>query len=121
MQRVRNSETLSLETGFSNVSASARFAGEDSAWLFSKKIDLTVFLGSAVLSLLLLAIGWRLGILNGESPEWTWVSAVLLIDVAHVWSTSFRVYFDKAEFKRRVWLYAFFSVAGYVLSAALFL
>ncbi len=71
-------------------------------WLFSRNIDLTVFLGSAVLSLLLLAVGWQLGILNGESPEWTWVSAVLLIDVAHVWSTSFRVYFDVEEFKRRI-------------------
>src|SRR5205814_8364338 len=38
-------------------------------------------------SLVLLAVGWRIGILNGESPDWTWVSAVLLIDVSHVWST----------------------------------
>src|SRR5258707_14800445 len=74
-------------------------------WLFSQKIDLTVFLGSAVTALLLLAVGWQLGYLTGETPEWTWVSAVLFIDVAHVWSTSFRVYFDKAEFKRRFLVY----------------
>ena len=84
-------------------------------WLFSREIDLTVFLGSAVLSLLLLVVGWRLGILNGESPEWTWVGAVLFIDVAHVWSTSFRVYFDKAEFKRRFWLYLLVPIFGYAL------
>ena len=41
--------------------------------LFSREIDLSVFLGSALLSLLLLAVGWRLGVLNDESPEWTWV------------------------------------------------
>ena len=89
-------------------------------WLFSREIDLTVFLGSAVLSLLLLAVGWQLGILNGESPEWTWVSAVLFIDVAHVWSTSFRVYFDKEEFKRRFWLYLLVPVFGYAIGVALY-
>lgn len=89
-------------------------------WLFSPGIDLTVFLGSAIASLVLLAIGWRFGILNGESPDWTWISAVLLIDVAHVWSTSFRVYFDKAELKRRFWLYVLVPACGYALGVALY-
>ena len=80
-----------------------------------------MFLGSAVLSLLLLAAGWRLGILNEESPDWTWVSAVLFIDVAHVWSTSFRVYFDVEEFKRRFWLYLLVPVFGYAVGVALYL
>lgn len=91
-----------------------------SKWLFSREIDLSVFLGSAVVSLLLLAVGWQFGILNDESPDWTWVSAVLLIDVAHVWSTSFRVYFDAAEFKRRIWLYSLVPVFGYAVGVALY-
>jgi hypothetical protein len=70
--------------------------------------------------LLLLAVGWRLGILNDESPDWTWISAVLLIDVAHVWSTSFRVYFDTQEFKRRFWLYLLVPVFGYAFGVALY-
>lgn len=89
-------------------------------WLFSKKIDLTVFLGSACVSIALLAVGWQLGILNSESPEWTWVTAVLLIDVAHVWSTSFRVYFDVQELRRRLWLYLLVPVFGYALGVALY-
>lgn len=89
-------------------------------WLFSRNIDLSVFLGSAVVSLLLLAIGWQLGILNDDSPDWTWVTAVLLIDVAHVWSTSFRVYFDKHELKRRLWLYLLVPVIGYAVGVALY-
>ncbi|MBK7512140.1 MAG: hypothetical protein IPI76_07745 [Chloracidobacterium sp.] len=89
-------------------------------WLFSRNTDLAVFLGSAVLSLLLLAIGWQMGIVNSDSPEWTWVSAVLLIDVAHVWSTSFRVYFDKGEFKRRFWLYTLVPIFGYAFGVALY-
>src|ERR1035437_1158466 len=89
-------------------------------WLFSRDIDLAVFLGSAVASLLLLVVGWQVGILNGESPDWTWVSAVLLIDVAHVWSTSFRVYFDTRELKRRIWLYLLVPVFGYAVGVALY-
>lgn len=89
-------------------------------WLFSRNLDLTVFLGSAVVSLLLLAIGWQGGVLNDESPDWTWISAVLLIDVAHVWSTSFRVYFDKAEFKRRIWLYSLVPIGAYAIGVALY-
>ena len=89
-------------------------------WLFSAPVDLSVFLGSAVLSLVLLAIGWQFGFLNDDSPDWTWVSAVLLIDVAHVWSTSFRVYFDAAEFKRRVWLYTLVPIFGYAVGVALY-
>ncbi len=89
-------------------------------WLFSASVDLSVFLGSAVVSLVLLAVGWQLGILNDESPDWTWISAVLLIDVAHVWSTSFRVYFDAEEFKRRIWLYTLVPVFGYAVGIALY-
>jgi len=91
-----------------------------SKWLFSREVDLSVFLGSAIVSLLLLVFGWQIGILNDESPDWTWVTAVLLIDVAHVWSTSFRVYFDGEEFKRRVWLYSFVPIAGYAVGVALY-
>lgn len=89
-------------------------------WLFSKGTDLTVFLGSAVLSVALLAVGWHLGILDEDSPDWTWVTAVLLIDIAHVWSTAFRVYLDVGELKRRVWLYTMVPLAGYLVGVALY-
>ncbi|MCO6511306.1 MAG: hypothetical protein J5I65_11000 [Aridibacter famidurans] len=89
-------------------------------WLFSRPVDLSVFLGSALASLALLAIGWQLGILDGDTPDWTWISAILLIDVAHVWSTSFRVYFDSEEYKRRIWLYSLVPVIGYIVGVALY-
>ena len=89
-------------------------------WLFSAPVDLSVFLGSAAVSLVLLAVGWQLGILNEESPDWTWITAVLLIDVAHVWSTSFRVYFDAEEFRRRIWLYTLVPLSGYLVGVALY-
>lgn len=89
-------------------------------WLFSRNIDLSVFLGSAVISLLLLAVGWQLGILNSDSPDWTWITAILLIDVAHVWSTSFRTYFDVEELRSRLWLYLLVPVLGYAFGVALY-
>jgi hypothetical protein len=89
-------------------------------WLFSRNIDLTVFLGSAVLSLLALWIGARLGVLNDDTPDWAWIPAVLLIDVAHVYSTGFRVYFDKEELKRRPVLYALVPIIGLAIGIALY-
>ena len=50
-------------------------------WLFSMPVDLSVFLGSALVSLALLWIGARAGLLGGVTPEWAWVPCVLLIDV----------------------------------------
>src|SRR5436190_16778517 len=74
-------------------------------WLFSPAIDLWAFGGSAALSFLLLAIGGVLGLLHSDAPEWTWITCVLLIDVAHVYATGFRVYFDREELARRPGLY----------------
>ncbi len=78
-----------------------------SAWLFSPRIDLAVFGGSFLVSCALLAVGvaggWTVG--HGDTPGWAWVTAVLLVDVAHVWSTGFRVYFDPREVSRRPLLY----------------
>ena len=89
-------------------------------WLFSARTDLTVFLGSAVVSLLALWIGARAGMLYSDTPDWAWVPAVLLIDVAHVWSTSFRVYLDTDELKRRPWLYSLVPLLGLAVGIALY-
>src|SRR5438045_8188857 len=64
------------------------------AWLCSRNVDLAVFLGSFVLALAALAIGALTGVLGDETPGWAWVPAIVLCDVAHVWSTAFRTYLD---------------------------
>ena len=73
-------------------------------WLFSPRTDLVVFLGAALGSAALAFAGAALGI-GDETPLWAWVVLVLGIDVAHVWSTLFRVYLDGEELCRRPWLY----------------
>lgn len=89
-------------------------------WLFSARVDLAVFLGSAIVALALLLIGAELGVLHGDSPEWTWIAAVLFIDIAHVWSTTFRVYLDRAELRRRFWLYVLVPVFAWIAGVALY-
>ena len=94
-----------------------------SRWLFSPVVDVAAFGGSALLSFVALAIGWQFGWLDGEkadTPEWTWIVGVLLIDVAHVWSTLFRVYLDPEEFRRRPGLYSLVPVAGFVVGVGLY-
>jgi hypothetical protein len=90
-------------------------------WLFSPAVDLAVFLGSAVAALVLLGVGLHLGLLDRKGiPDWSWVPAVLLIDVAHVYATGFRTYLDLDELKRRPWLYTLVPVCGFVVGVALY-
>ncbi len=89
-------------------------------WLFSPTVDLLTFLGSAMLALGLLAIGALLGLLEDETPDWMWIAAILLVDVAHVYATGFRVYFDRAELLRRPWLYALTPALAFLVGAAIY-
>ena len=89
-------------------------------WLFSPRVDAGVFLGSALASLALLWVGARAGVLDADAPDWAWVPAVLLVDVAHVYATAFRVYFDTEELKRRAWLYALAPAVALAVGVALY-
>jgi hypothetical protein len=89
-------------------------------WLFSAPLDLAAFLGSAVLALALLGVGRAAGVLHDETPEWAWVPLILLIDVAHVYATAFRVYFDREELSRRWLLYAAVPLCGFLLGVAVY-
>jgi hypothetical protein len=86
-------------------------------WIFSAPIDLAVFGGTAIASLALVLVGPRHG---AASPEWSWITGVLLVDVAHVWSTAFVVYLDPAERRRRTWLYGLVPVACLAAGVALY-
>lgn len=89
-------------------------------WLFSAKTDLLAFGGSAAVALLLVAVGWPLGWLEQDTPDWLWITSVLMIDVAHVYATGFRVYFDRAELRRRAWLYGLVPLLAFGIGAALY-
>lgn len=84
-------------------------------WLFSRRLDLAAFGGSAAVALALLAL---LPWVGPDSPGWTWVVGVLLVDVAHVWSTAFVVYLDPAERRRRAGLYVAVPLLGWLAGVA---
>src|SRR4051794_10965098 len=63
------------------------------AWLFGPATDIGVFAGSALGSVLFLALTRALGF-EGETPVWAFLLLVVAIDVSHVWATLYRVYFD---------------------------
>ncbi len=90
------------------------------AWLFSPRVDLGVFVGSFVLSMAALGVGAATGVLHAETPGWAWVPAIVLCDVAHVWSTVFKTYLDPSERRARARLFAVAPIVGLVASVALY-
>lgn len=88
-------------------------------WLFSAPVDLAVFAGSAAVSLVLLALAHTYAP-AGDTPEWTWIAGVLLVDVAHVWSTAVLVYLDPVERARRSGLYLAVPLLGWLAGVALY-
>lgn len=89
-------------------------------WLFSPTVDLWAFAGSATAALLLVAVGRVLGWTTQPTPGWTWLTTILLIDVAHVYATGFRVFQSRREFRRRRWLYTLTPLFSFLLAAAVY-
>jgi hypothetical protein len=91
-----------------------------SRWLVSPRWDLFVFGGSALLAFALLAWGAFTGLLAEATPVWAWVATVVVVDVAHVWATLFRVYTDPDELRRRPGLYFGVPLAVYATGVLLY-
>lgn len=90
------------------------------AWLFSREVDLGVFLGSALASFGLLALGALTGLLHAPLPTWAWFLLVVGVDVAHVWATIFRVYLDPRERARMASLAWGTPLCALIASAVLY-
>ncbi len=74
-----------------------------SRWLHSLPFDLTLIIGPPLISGIV-ALLWRPASAD-DIPLWAWLVFIVAIDVAHVYSSLYRVYFDRAEFTRRRGLY----------------
>jgi hypothetical protein len=94
--------------------------GQANPWLRSPVWDIAVFGGSAALAAALLAWGQLTGALSGSTPTWAWIATVVAVDVAHVWSTAYRVYLDPVELRRRSALYLGTPIAVYVAGVLLY-
>ncbi len=74
-------------------------------WIYSPKFDLSAIIGPpVVITAVVLVWGSKLAAIS-DTPPWLWILLVLGIDVAHVYSSLFRTYFDREEFRRRRTLY----------------
>ena len=87
-------------------------------WLVSPRFDLAVFLGPALVALGLVALEPALAP-TGALPLPMWLGAIVLVDVAHVWSTIYRTYLDRDELRRRAALYTVVPVAVYAVGVVL--
>ena len=66
MTMTTTATTTATATAMAPATSPAATAADRPAWLFSRRIDLSVFLGSAVFSLLLLALAPVLGVGAGR-------------------------------------------------------
>jgi hypothetical protein len=89
-----------------------------SNWLFSRRADLLLFGGSAALALALLGVGRAAGLLDGDAPPWLFLLGIVGVDVAHVWSTGWRVHADGEDAYGRLALYAGVPFAAWVAGVA---
>ena len=67
-------------------------------WLLSKRIDLLV-LFLPVWGCWIIFFSLPESFVQKNTPLWVWVVFIVGIDVSHVWSTLFRTYTDRTEFK----------------------
>lgn len=83
-------------------------------WIFGRGVDLAVFGGTACVALALVALAPTLGVpAGGDAPTWTWIVGVLLVDVAHVWSTALVTYLDPVERRRWPGRYTLVPIAAF--------
>jgi hypothetical protein len=87
-------------------------------WIYSPKFDLAAIIGPpVVVTAIVLIWGNQLSAVK-DFPAWLWILLVLGIDVAHVYSSLFRTYFDKDEFQKRRTLYLVVPVLCWLAGVA---
>jgi len=89
-------------------------------WIYSPKFDLGAIIGPpVVITAIVLIWGNKLAAIQ-DMPSWLWIFLVLGIDVAHVYSSLFRTYFDREEFQRRKTLYLVVPAACWLGGIAIY-
>jgi hypothetical protein len=86
-------------------------------WLFSRRLDLLAFGGSALLGLGLVALAATTGSLEHPLPLGLWLLLVVGVDVAHVHTTWLRTYLDPREWQAHPWRYGAVPLICYGLGA----
>lgn len=64
-------------------------------WLYSRTIEMVFIILPPFICLSLICLFPNYFVGNKELSDYTWIILILLVDVAHVYSTLYRTYFDK--------------------------
>jgi hypothetical protein len=95
-------------------------SSQQAIWIYSKTFDLCWILSPPflVIALVLFVPGFSRE--AAEVPLWAWVVLIIGIDVAHVYSTLFKTYFDASERNARPILYTMTPILGFFFSVVLY-
>ena len=88
-------------------------------WIYSARLDGAFILAPAFAISAAVLVFHRFFSGHQVSP-WMWGLLVVGVDVAHVYSTLYRTYFDGHEFRRQRALYLTVPVVGWLAAAALY-
>lgn len=94
--------------------------GKSQPWIHSSVVDGWFILFPAFGATLLALASAHWFPQEREMPGWTWVLLVLFVDVAHVYSTLFRTYFDREEMEQHATLYWMVPLLCWVVGAWLY-
>lgn len=89
-------------------------------WLQHASFDVVYMLLPGFLALLITIFLPQQFKTTDQMPVWAWVVLILLVDVAHVYSTLFRTYWDKRRFSRHKTLYIAIPIVCYIAGVFLY-
>lgn len=90
------------------------------AWIYSPCVDGIFILAPALLISAVILCFHNLIAAAETLPIWAWAVLIIGVDVAHVYSTIFRTYLDKDEFRARKTLYTVTPFICWVVGALLY-
>ncbi|MGF7216978.1 hypothetical protein GGR92_003145 [Spirosoma lacussanchae] len=88
-------------------------------WIRSPRYDGVFILMPPFIALLIVMLLPDRYRTTADMPVLSWFLLVVLIDVAHVYSTLFRTYFDRARFRRQRWLFVGVPTICYLVGVGL--
>lgn len=89
-------------------------------WIYNGKLDSLFILSPPFLSLLFIALFPGLFRATASMSATAWIILVVFIDVAHVYSTLYRTYFDRETFRQQKNILIAIPIAGFVVAVMLY-
>jgi len=83
-------------------------------WIYSPLVDGIFILSPPLLATMFIVSCPGLFSSASDIPIWAWVLLIVAVDVAHVYSTLFRTYFDSDELRKHTALYTLIPLLGWL-------